>query len=291
MTDMSKTRRSSCPTSAKACPTPTIVEWLVKVGDTVRLDDAAGVDGNRQGRGRSALAVLRQGAASCAGGAGDVIVTGAMLAEFELDPSAAAARRRPGHRPPPRRRPQRAPAAGADEPARDDRRADDGDRVRRRRRDQRRSRAEGRAKRDDAGTVVGAMQSSDAVRSEQAVAVGGVKAMPAVRALAKKLGVDLARVRATGADGVVTMDDVKHAAADGSAQVGAAPAARAARAAARRARAAAPQRAARSRSRQADAHAAAGRRRQRPAGTAQGRAPQHGARDGRRARARSCRPR
>ena len=33
------------------------------------------------------------------------------------------------------------------------------------------------------------------VRSEQAVAVGGVKAMPAVRALANKLGVDLARVR------------------------------------------------------------------------------------------------
>jgi pyruvate dehydrogenase E2 component (dihydrolipoamide acetyltransferase) len=72
-------------------------------------------------------------------------------------------------------------------------------------------------KRDDAGTVVGAMQTSDAVRSEQAVAVGGVKAMPAVRALARKLGVDLTRVRATGGDGVVTMDDVKRAAADGSA--------------------------------------------------------------------------
>ena len=45
----------------------------------------------------------------------------------------------------------------------------------------------------DAGTVVGAMQSSDAVRKETAVAVGGVKAMPAVRAMAKKLGIDLSR--------------------------------------------------------------------------------------------------
>ena len=66
------------------------------------------------------------------------------------------------------------------------------------------------------------MQSSDAVRSEAAIAVGGVKAMPAVRAMARKLGVDLTRVRATGADGVATMDDVKRAAADGSAKAGAA---------------------------------------------------------------------
>jgi pyruvate dehydrogenase E2 component (dihydrolipoamide acetyltransferase) len=68
------------------------------------------------------------------------------------------------------------------------------------------------------------------VRSEQASAIGGVKAMPAVRALARKLGVDVARVRATGADGVVTMGDVKLAAADGSAKAGAAPAARVAQA-------------------------------------------------------------
>jgi pyruvate dehydrogenase E2 component (dihydrolipoamide acetyltransferase) len=79
--------------------------------------------------------------------------------------------------------------------------------------------------REDAGTVVGAMQSSDAVRSEAAIAVGGVKAMPAVRALARKLGVDIARVRPSGSDGVVTMNDVKQAAADGSARAGAAPAA------------------------------------------------------------------
>ena len=70
----------------------------------------------------------------------------------------------------------------------------------------------------DAGTVVGAMESSNAVRSEQAIAIGGVKAMPAVRALAKKMKVDLARVRATGADGVITLADVKAAAANPSTQ-------------------------------------------------------------------------
>src|SRR6185503_16677338 len=76
-------------------------------------------------------------------------------------------------------------------------------------------------KRDgDAGTVVGAIQSSDAIRSEAALAIGGVKAVPAVRALAKKLKVDLARVQPTGADGVITMGDVKDAAANGSAPLG-----------------------------------------------------------------------
>ena len=81
------------------------------------------------------------------------------------------------------------------------------------------------AERDDAGTVVGAMQSSNAVHAEQALAVGGVKAVPAVRAMARKLGVDLSRVAATGTDGAVTMADVKQAAADGSAAMGSARAA------------------------------------------------------------------
>src|SRR5204863_9862604 len=100
------------------------------------------------------------------------------------------------------------------------------------------------AKKDgDAGTVVGAMQSSDAIRSEAAVSVGGVKAMPAVRALAKKMGVDLSRVRPTGADGVVTQKDVKDAAAAGTARVGSAPAAAPARATASAATAYAPPRA------------------------------------------------
>jgi 2-oxoisovalerate dehydrogenase E2 component (dihydrolipoyl transacylase) len=131
-----------------------------------------------------------------AGNAGDIVVTGTMLAEFQPDPSL----------------PQRAdgqdtghahgsghaskPAEKAEAPV---------------------ARPETENERDDAGTVVGAMQSSNAVHQEQAVAVGGIRAMPAVRALAKKLGLDLFRIRATGSEGTVTMADVKAAAAGGDA--------------------------------------------------------------------------
>jgi len=72
--------------------------------------------------------------------------------------------------------------------------------------------------------VVGAMVSSNEVIVEQAASVGGVKAVPAVRAMAKKLKVDLARVPPTGAGGAVTMQDVKNAAAAGTATASAAPA-------------------------------------------------------------------
>jgi 2-oxoisovalerate dehydrogenase E2 component (dihydrolipoyl transacylase) len=81
----------------------------------------------------------------------------------------------------------------------------------------------GSAREADAGTVVGAMQSSDVVRSEQASSAGGVKAVPAVRALAKKLKIDLTRVKPTGADGVITLKDVKDAGAAGNAAIGATP--------------------------------------------------------------------
>ena len=80
------------------------------------------------------------------------------------------------------------------------------------------------AVREDEGTVVGAMVSGNHVHVEQAASVGGVKAVPAVRALAKKLKIDLTRVTPTGADGVVTLKDVKDAAANGSAALGAVPA-------------------------------------------------------------------
>ena len=78
--------------------------------------------------------------------------------------------------------------------------------------------------REDEGTVVGAMVSGNTVHVEQAASIGGVKAVPAVRALAKKLKVDLSRVSPSGAGGVVTMKDVKDAAANGTAALGAAPA-------------------------------------------------------------------
>ena len=60
-----------------------------------------------------------------------------------------------------------------------------------------------------------AMQASNEVRRDALSNVGGVRAMPAVRALAKKLGIDLARVNASSGDGSVSMQDVKAAAARG----------------------------------------------------------------------------
>lgn len=68
----------------------------------------------------------------------------------------------------------------------------------------------------DAGTVVGKVEvGQKVVSSEPAAAVpaaGGIKATPAVRALARKLNVDLAMVTPTGADGLTTAHDVQRAA-------------------------------------------------------------------------------
>lgn len=71
---------------------------------------------------------------------------------------------------------------------------------------------EPQAPRADSGTVVGAMESSDTVVSESLATVGGVKVSPAVRALARKLKVNLAGVAPSGPDGVVTRADVEQAA-------------------------------------------------------------------------------
>ena len=198
------------PDLGEGLPDATIVEWYVKEGDTIKLDDnlvsmetaKAVVDVPSPVSGK----VLK-----LAGGPGDIVVTGTMLAEFEIDPSMPqrAEGQDTGHHHGPSK------GVGSPDPAPDDKvvASDEGGAI------------EEADEDADAGTVVGAMQSSNAVRSEAAVAVGGVKAMPAVRAMARKLKVDLSRVRASGPDGTVTMADVKQAAADGSAPVGAAAAA------------------------------------------------------------------
>lgn len=199
---MSATKTFLLPDLGEGLPDATIVEWFVKVGDTIRLDEPL-VSMETAKAVVEVPSPVSGKVLKLAGGDGDVVVTGTMLAEFEIDPSLPqrAEGQDTGHH---HGGGPAAPAKAA--PA-----------------------AEPETKteilREDSGTVVGAMQTSDAVRSEAAVAVGGVKAMPAVRALARKLGVDIAQVRATGAEGVVTMDDVKRAAADGSAKPGAAPAA------------------------------------------------------------------
>ncbi|MEF9977931.1 MAG: dihydrolipoamide acetyltransferase family protein [Thermomonas sp.] len=184
------------PDLGEGLPDATIVEWYVKVGDVIKLDDnlvsmetaKAVVDVPSPVSGK----VLK-----LAGAAGDIVVTGTMLAEFEVDasmPQRAEGQDTGHHHGPTHDEPK---AAAVPEPA---------------------------AAKADAGTVVGAMQVGDAVVAQAAIAAGGVKAMPAVRATARKLGVDIARVAPTGPDGTVTMDDVKRAAADGSAKPGTAPA-------------------------------------------------------------------
>ena len=176
------------PDLGEGLPDATIVEWHVKVGDVIRLDEnlvsmetaKAVVDVPSPVSGK----VLK-----LAGAAGDVIVTGHWLAEFELDMSMPqrAEGQDTGHHHGGAPHAEPEPAAPA---------------------------PTAKAEPADAGTVVGAMQVGNAVVAEAALAVGGVKAVPAVRATARKLGVDLARVRATGPDGTVTMQDVKQAAAN-----------------------------------------------------------------------------
>lgn len=69
----------------------------------------------------------------------------------------------------------------------------------------------------DAGTVVGEIRASEeraeeATVAERAAAAVAVKATPAVRALARRLGVDLALVTPSSPDGVISARDVEQAA-------------------------------------------------------------------------------
>ena len=208
------------PDLGEGLPDATIVEWYVKEGDSIRLDEnlvsmetaKAVVDLPSPVSGK----ILK-----LAGGAGDIIVTGTMLVEFEVDAS----------------QPQRAEgqdtghghggghSVGSQDPAPDAKvvASSEGGAIAATSQRQPEDSGANAAAKSDAGTVVGAMQVGDAVVAQAAIAAGGVKAMPAVRATARKLGVDIARVAPTGPDGTVTMDDVKRAAADGSAKPGAAP--------------------------------------------------------------------
>ncbi len=203
---MSQTKTFILPDLGEGLPDATIVEWFVKPGDTIKLD-APLVSMETAKAVVEVPSPVSGKILKLAGAAGDIVVTGTLLAEFEVDasmPQRAEGQDTGHHHAPP---PAAATVGGASAPSVPSPPM---------------ASSPTEQKRDDAGTVVGAMQSSDAVRSEAAIAVGGVKAMPAVRAMARKLGVDLTRVRATGADGVATMDDVKRAAADGSAKAGAA---------------------------------------------------------------------
>ena len=188
---MSNSKTFHLPDLGEGLPDATIVEWFIKEGEVIRLDDPL-VSMETAKAVVEVPSPISGKVVKLAGAPGDIVVTGSMLAVFEPDaslPQRAEGQDTGHHHGPPRE--TAAPAAAS---------------------------AKMENERDDAGTVVGAMQVSNDVHTEQTIAVGGVKAMPAVRAMARKLGVDLARVQASGADGAVTMQDVKQAAADGSAR-------------------------------------------------------------------------
>ena len=75
---------------------------------------------------------------------------------------------------------------------------------------------EGESDTPDTGTVVGKVEVGQKVVGEAPAApaplTGGIKTTPAVRALARKLNVDLTMVTPTGSDGLITANDVQRAA-------------------------------------------------------------------------------
>ena len=153
-----------------------IVRWHVNVGDTVKVDQPmVAVE--------TAKAVVEVPSPytgkiqALHGKPGDVVATGAPLVEFDIQSGSATSSA------------AKKDAQGAQKA--DPRRA------------------------DDSGTVVGNMPTSDEELIENAVAGSDiaaprdrVRAAPAVRALAKRLGVDLAAVNGTGRGGLITVDDV-----------------------------------------------------------------------------------
>jgi 2-oxoisovalerate dehydrogenase E2 component (dihydrolipoyl transacylase) len=157
-----------------------IVRWHVKPGDAVKVDQPmVAVE--------TAKAVVEVPSpysgtvTKLHGNPGDVVATGAPLIEFELQGTGA-----------PARKPEAAAPASPAAAKKPDSRAA-----------------------DDSGTVVGSMPTSDDELVETAVAGSDidaprerVRAAPAVRALAKRLGVDLASIRGSGRGGLITVDDV-----------------------------------------------------------------------------------
>jgi pyruvate dehydrogenase E2 component (dihydrolipoamide acetyltransferase) len=148
-----------------------IVRWHIKVGDQIKVDQPmVAVE--------TAKAVVEVPSPysgvirALHGNPGDMIATGAALVEFDV----AAA---PNARSAPAKAPERPKA-------------------------------------DDSGTVVGSMPTTNEEEFIETAVAGGnsgaprerVRAAPAVRALAKRLGVDLARISGSGRGGLITVDDV-----------------------------------------------------------------------------------
>jgi len=188
------------PDLGEGLPDAEIVEWLVSEGDTVEVDDPI----VSMETAKAVVEVPSPFAGRVAkfhGGPGDVIKTGAPLVEFEVEGEADGEASSAGE----------APAAEAES-------GDGADPSEAPPSDSDESGSDAAEEREDSGTVVGKMQAGGEVLRERTSTVGGVKVTPAVRALARKLKVDLGQVEPTGADGVVTAGDVRKAAEEGTAR-------------------------------------------------------------------------
>ncbi len=180
------------PDLGEGLPDAEIVEWHVKVGDTVEVDQP--MVSMETAKAVVDVPVPMAGVVTkLYGEPGDVIDTGAPLIEFDTGDGTASAE-------------ANSATDAVDTPAK--------------------LRAEAEqvlmdledeqqppAKEENIGTVVGQMEASDQV-VDSMTDIGGKKAAPAVRALAKKLKVDLNTVTATGAGGVIRPSDVRAAAAN-----------------------------------------------------------------------------
>lgn len=169
------------PDLGEGLPEAEIVTWHVAEGDTVKTDDLlVSVE--------TAKAVVEVPSPYSGvierlhAKAGDVVQTGAPLVDFAEDGEAAA----------PKKTKSAAEAKRQEAPAEEE------------------------APRADAGSVVGSVQTGSEIVEETAIAggrrrraKGRVKAAPAVRAQARRLGVDLAHVEPTGKNGQVTAADLQ----------------------------------------------------------------------------------
>lgn len=179
---MSEIKTFHLPDLGEGLPDATIVEWHVDEGDRIDLD-APLVSMETAKAVIDVPSPFSGTVKKLAGRPGDVILTGSVLAQFNADPAM----------------PQRLDSqeqshlAEPSQPQADLLPTDQQTQV-------------------APATVVGAVESSEQIHHDPIVSVGGVAAMPAVRAMAKKLGVTLSSVVATGVGGTVTMADVKAAA-------------------------------------------------------------------------------
>ena len=83
---MSQTKNFNLPDLGEGLPDATIVEWFVKEGDVIKLDEPL-VSMETAKAVVEVPSPVSGKVLKLAGAAGDIVVTGHMLAQFEIDPN------------------------------------------------------------------------------------------------------------------------------------------------------------------------------------------------------------